>query len=176
MKTQAWGWLTAAVLAAGLNASYHDGGLQWAHRIVGGVEHNAAAVLALASGNADQFLMEARYVAAHHETPSCPFEAARAQVEASMAESRAQFDRFDAVSVRQQAQLARLEANRARIEAQLAARAARLHLATVSFDPADFHMIETPACPRVRVNIPRIPKISIPSPTIHVDPSSPGPI
>ena len=46
MKTQAWGWLAAAVLAAGLNSSYHDGGLQWAHEIVGSVQHNTGAVLA----------------------------------------------------------------------------------------------------------------------------------
>ncbi len=47
--TQAWGWLTAGVLAAGLNASYHDGGLQWAHQVADRVEHGSAAVLALAS-------------------------------------------------------------------------------------------------------------------------------
>ena len=60
MKTQAWGWLTAAVLAAGLNASYHDGGMQWAHRIADRVEHNSNAVLALATGHADEFVTEAR--------------------------------------------------------------------------------------------------------------------
>ena len=39
--TQAWGWLVAAVLAAGLNASYHDGGLQWAHQIADRVEQRS---------------------------------------------------------------------------------------------------------------------------------------
>lgn len=62
MKTQAWGWLTAALLAAGLNASYHDGGLRWLHRAVDQMEHSSAAVVALAAGHTDQFLAEARLV------------------------------------------------------------------------------------------------------------------
>ncbi|MGD0760452.1 MAG: hypothetical protein ABR921_16250 [Candidatus Sulfotelmatobacter sp.] len=33
MKTQAWAWLTAGVVALGLNGFYHDGGAAWAHRI-----------------------------------------------------------------------------------------------------------------------------------------------
>jgi hypothetical protein len=65
MKTQAWGWLAAGVLAAGLNASYHDGGLQWLHQAVDQVEHGSAAVLALAGGHADLFLAEARLVSNH---------------------------------------------------------------------------------------------------------------
>lgn len=65
MKTQAWGWLAAAALAAGLNASYHDGGMQWLHHAVDQVEHSSAAVLALADGHADQFLAEARLVSNH---------------------------------------------------------------------------------------------------------------
>src|ERR1700758_1868952 len=60
MKTQAWGWLGAAVLAAGLNSSYHNGGLEWVHEIVDRVQYNTGAVLALVTGRADQFLAEAR--------------------------------------------------------------------------------------------------------------------
>lgn len=85
MKTQAWGWLTAAVLTAGLNASYHDGGLQWAHRIVDQVGHNSAAVLALASGRADQFLTEARILTARNETASCRWATTLAQVQTRIA-------------------------------------------------------------------------------------------
>jgi hypothetical protein len=62
MKSKAYGWLAAAALAAGLNASYHDGGLRWAHQVVDEVGHNSAAVLALAAGHAGQFLAEARLV------------------------------------------------------------------------------------------------------------------
>lgn len=69
MKTQAWGWLVAAVLAAGLNASYHDGGLEWAHRIAEGVEHSSNAVLALATGHADRFLAEAQMLGARDSEP-----------------------------------------------------------------------------------------------------------
>lgn len=166
MKTQAWGWLTAAVLAAGLNATYHDGGLEFAHRIAGHIGHNAAAVLALASGHADQFLMEARQIAVHNDTRSCPFSSALARVEGKFDESEAQLDRAEAVSAREQAHLARLEANRVRIQAELAAKASRLQLAMVDFHPADFSAIGASACPRVRV---RIPRIAMTNRDIHVD-------
>ena len=79
MKTQAWGWLAAAVVAAGLNASYHDGGLRWAHEITDQVKHNSTAVMALATGRADQFLAEANFASARKQTPSCPFTAALAE-------------------------------------------------------------------------------------------------
>jgi len=54
--TQAYAWLAAGVLAAGLNASYHDGGLQRVHEIVDRVGQNSATALTVASGRADQFL------------------------------------------------------------------------------------------------------------------------
>ncbi|SRR5579871_797229 len=176
MKTQAWGWLTAAVLAAGLNASYHDGGFTWAHRIADRVGHNVSAVAALASGNAQEFLIEARQIAADNETPSCRFDNAVAQMKTKVAESQAQFDRFEAMTSREQARFARLEANRARMQAKLAENASRFHFAMVDFNPAEFAAITTPKCPRVRVSVPRIPAIKIPSPIIHVDISGPGPV
>ena len=95
--THAWGWLVAGVLAAGLNASYHDGGLQWAHQVTEQisyqVEHRSAAVLDLATGHADRFLSEARLLTARTETPSCPWAEALAQVQTGVARSRARFDR-----------------------------------------------------------------------------------
>ena len=117
MKTQAWGWLAAAVLAAGLNSSYHEGGMQWAHEIVDRVGHNTGAVLALATGRADQFMAEARMLNVERHESQCPLAAALAQVQNSVDQSQAAFDGFQAMSDREQAQLARLEANRARIEA-----------------------------------------------------------
>src|SRR5882757_1002103 len=94
MKTQAWGWLIAGVLAAGLNASYYDGGLQWAHELADRVEHGSAAVVALASGNAERFLAEAQLVAAKNETASCRLSTAlRAQGRLARSESR--FSRFN---------------------------------------------------------------------------------
>ena len=66
--TQAWGWLAAGVLAAGLNAAYHDGGLEWAHRIADRVQHGSAAVVALAGGRADQFVAEAALLSARNDT------------------------------------------------------------------------------------------------------------
>ena len=124
--TQAWGWLAAGVLAAGLNASYHEGGLQWAHLIADRVEHNSAAVLALASGRANQFLAEARLLTARNETASCPL--ARARVQSMIAQSPS--GGFEVISAREEAQLARFEANRARMEAQIAAQTAHIRIAT----------------------------------------------
>ena len=123
--TQAWAWLTAGVLAAGLNASYHDGGLQWAHQVADRVEDRSAAVLALASGRADQFLTEARLLTARDETASCPWVTTRARVQSEVDRSQA---RWDVMSAREEAQLGRLEANRARMEAQIAAKTAHIRV------------------------------------------------
>src|SRR5215475_10441809 len=120
MKTQAWGWLAAAVLAAALNSSYHNGGLQWAHEIAERVEHNTGAVLALATGRADQFLAEARMLNADRtiesamdtEAPQCPFATTTSDLQDSFDKSQeelqSKFDRFQAISDREQARLERL--------------------------------------------------------------------
>src|SRR5579863_7453501 len=86
--TQAWGWLAAGVLAAGLNASYHNGGLQWAHQAADRLEVNSEAVLALASGQAAQVLSEARFVTQRNETASCPLATSMARVQSRVIQSR----------------------------------------------------------------------------------------
>jgi hypothetical protein len=174
MKTQAWGWLAAAVVAAGLNSSYHEGGMQWAHEIVDRVAHNTGAVLALATGRADQFLAEARTLNVGHEDTQCPLASAMAQVQSSFDQPNSEIDRFEAMSAREQARLARLEANRARIEAQVQAKLARVRLVEANFNPV---VVQVPkiTCPRVHVNIPRMPRIKVPAP-VHVDYSGPGPV
>ncbi|HTT21146.1 MAG TPA: hypothetical protein VMG82_19605 [Candidatus Sulfotelmatobacter sp.] len=204
MKPQAWGWLTAAVLAAGLNSSYHNGGLQWAHEIADRVQHNSSAVLALATGRADWFLAEARRLkvepasddAPGTEAPRCPYAAATAMVQSSFDESQSEFDNLQALSAREQAQLARLEANRARIEAQVHAKLARIHLADDSFRFADGDfsftdksftpvVIQVPRirCQRLPIATPhiprvhvRIPRIQVPDQVVEVDSSDAGPI
>src|ERR1035441_733234 len=134
--TQAWGWLVAAVLAAGLNASYHNGGLEWAHQIADRVEQGSAAVLAQASGHAGQFLTEARLLTARTETASCPFATTLTQVQTRIARSsETSVERFDVMSAREERQLARLEANRARMEAQIARQTAHIRIATAAFAP-----------------------------------------
>lgn len=173
--TEAWVWLTAAVMAAGLNASYHDGGLQWAHRIADQVEHSSRAVLALATGRTDEFLGEARMelAAARGEDASCPRQAAAARlqanaadaesgyawVQAQVADGEASFARIEATSARRQAVFARVQAIEARAEARAAARAARCRVKEIA--PAAFVQIMTPTYPQVRV--PRIPEIRIPA-------------
>lgn len=169
MKTQAWGWLATAVLAAGLNSSYHNGGMDWAHRVADRVQHNANAVLALATGNADRFLAEAQLASAQN-SHSCPFSAALAAVRRSIAPVHSEQERFEAMSARQEAAMARLEARRARMEAQMA----RLNMA--NFNPV---MVRAPRviCPRVRVSLPRMPVMRMPvTPVVHVEYSGPGPV
>ncbi len=176
MKTQAWGWLVAAVLAAGLNASYHDGGLEWAHRIAGGVAHSSNAVLALATGHADRFLAEAQILGARQERASCPLSAALARIQTRIARSRMSADNFndsfEVMSDREEAAMATVEADQARIEAQVA----RMRIPATDFAPAmvSLHKI---ACPRVRFTMPEIPQIKMPVvPVIHVDVPSAGPV
>jgi hypothetical protein len=175
MKTQAWGWLAAAVVAAGLNSSYHEGGIQWAHEIVDRVGHNTVAVLALATGRAHQFLAEARTLKVDREESQCPFTVAMAQVQSSLAQRHPECDRFEAMAAREQAKLARIEANRARMEALIEAKLARVHFAEADFNPV---VVQVPKidCPRVRVNISRMPRINVPAPVVRVDYPGPGPI
>ncbi len=173
MKTQAWGWLAAGVLAAGLNASYHDGGMRWAHRMVGRVVHHSGAVLALATGNADRFMQEARFIEAHHQVqPSCQLQDAMERAQEQIAQSDVQVARFEAMKDRQMAQLQRWQANRVRMEVRLA----DMRIPVTEFTPV---VVRTPnvVCPRVRVNIPKMPKINAPAlPEIHVDAASAGPV
>jgi hypothetical protein len=169
MKIQAWGWLTVAVLAAGLNASYHDGGLAWAHRIAFQVEHNTSAVLALATGHADQFLTEARLLTPPEAAPNCRLSTAIARVESRVARSDAAFDRWVAVSDRQEAQI---EASRARMEAELA----HIRIPAAAFSPVVVRMPRV-ACPRSFVNMPQIPRIKMPTvPVVHIDAPGAGPV
>ena len=179
MKTnQAWGWLAAGVLAAGLNATYHDGGLQWAHRIADRICDNSASVVALASGSADRFLAEARMLTARNEVASCPLTAVMARVQSRIERPQGRFDRFEAMSAREEAQRARLEANRARMEARMAAHASHFRFATTAFAPGTFKAMPTPVvCPRVRVNIPKLPMAETPViPEIHVEAAGTGPV
>ena len=183
MKTQAWGWLVAAVVAAGLNASYHDGGLEWAHRVADQIGHNSAAVLALASGRADQFLTEAQLVTAREETASCRWTTTLARVQNRVARTENGFAHVQAMSAREEAQLARLEANRARMEARFAAQAVRFQAAAalrpVAYSVPDMKMLDMQipsVCPRVRVNLPRLPMVRIPAPVVHVETFGPGPV
>jgi hypothetical protein len=145
------------------------------HEIVDRVGHNTGAVLALATGRADQFLTEARMLNVERRGSQCPLTEAMAQVQSSVDQSQSAFDGFQAMSDREQAQLARLEANRARIEAHVQARLARVHFGEANFNPV---VVQVPKiiCPRVRVHIPSMPRIKVPAPTVHVEYSGPGPV
>jgi hypothetical protein len=173
MRTrQAWGWLTAGVLALGLNGFYHDAGAEWAHRIVDRVVYGSAAVVALASGRADQFLQQAKMVVARDETQSCRLGTAMARLQARVARTDTGLARFEAMSAREEAQLARVEANRARIEAL----AARSEFGTF-VQPINFHAPNVSViCPPVRVNVPRMPMIKMQPAVVHVRTIGTGPV
>jgi hypothetical protein len=190
--TQAWGWLVAGVLAAGLNASYHDGGLRWAHQAVcqiyDQVEHRSVAVLDLASGHVDRFISEVRLLTARNETVSRRLTTVMAQVQtkqvqAKIARSQVNFDRFQALADRQEAQRARFEVNRGRVEAQMARirseidpQIAHLRISAATFAPVAFRAgAVSVACPRTRVSVPQLPVIRIQAPAIEIE-SGPGPI
>lgn len=165
-NTQAWGWLVAGVLALGLNGFYQDGGAVWAHRavdsVIGRIVDQSGAVLALASGHADRFMVKANSLAARNETASCRWATAAARFQTKIARSQSGFAHFEAMSAREEAAMARMEANRARMEAQVA---------RVRSMPVAFHTIDIPeVCPRVRVNVPRvnIPRVSIPAPLVSI--------
>jgi hypothetical protein len=174
MKTQAWGWLVAAVMAAGLNASYHDGAFEWTHQVVDQVKHNSAAVLALASGRADRFLAEARLTADQEEAHSCRWATTLARIQTRAARTENRFAHFQARNAEQEAQFARLEADRARIEAEVAAQTARIRIPNAAFNPVSLPTIDV--CPRVHVNLPRMPHVHIPAPDIHIEMPSAGPV
>src|SRR5215469_12117985 len=120
MKTQAMGWLVVAVVAAGLNASYHQGGMPWAHRIADRVGYKTGVVLALATGHGDRLLADAQVRQAQDEVSSCRMRSALARAESRIERSQARFDHFDdMMTAREERQAARIEAQRARIEAQI---------------------------------------------------------
>jgi len=175
MKTkQAWGWLAAGVLAAGLNANYYDGGFAWAHRVAERVGHSSQAVLALAGENPARLFWEARLLTTRQEAASCRLATAMARVQAKIARSEAEAEaEVDREPAREDAQLARLEVNRARIEAQMA----RIRIPAAAFTPVLVRMTGTSVCPRVRVNVPLRPVLNIsPMPVIHLATASAGPI
>ena len=172
---QGWYWLTAGVMALGLNGVYHDGGAEWAQRFV----NRSAAVVALASGHAERFLASAR-----EQTVLCQVATEMARLQTKMARTQTGFAHFDAMTAQREAALARLEANRAQLEAgraRMEAQVARLDFASASFAPefgAAFgpKRIKLPVnCPRLRVNIPRT-FARVPVPTVRVETSSAGPI
>ena len=75
--------------------------------------------------------------------------------------------------------LAKLEANRARMEAQFAVHTARFPMATAAFTPVTFKAMPAPVvCPRVRVNIPKLPMVKMPPPVpeIHIEMAGTGPV
>jgi hypothetical protein len=164
MKTQAWGWLVAGVLAAGLNASYHDSGLEWAHRVVERFENRTGPVLALATGRVDEFLARTRMVLANDETASCRLATMRARVQTRIAGTQTRVAVFEAMSDREQAQMDRIEANRARIEAQIA----RIRIPDAAFNPVVFRSVRTPEIniPKIRVPQIHVPRIRVPAVSI----------
>jgi hypothetical protein len=172
MKAQAFGWLAAGVLAAGLNASYHNGGLEWAHRIADKVSYDTNAVLALATGNADRLYSQARMARVGEESSPCRLSLAMARVQNAIPRSSAAFAQFDRFSDRQNVQLDRLSARGARMEARLV----RVNLPEIAVTPVVVNVPDVHVCPRVRVNVPRVSVKAPEVPEIHIEMPSADPI
>jgi len=161
-STQGLGWLAAGVLALGLNGFYQDGGLDWAHQAAERVGHSTAAVLALASGRADQFLADVQQVAVHPEAASCPIATVMAQVQSRVARGQAGAAKVEALSAQMEAFSARQEAQRARLEAiraRIEARAERFRVTATSFETPSLRTVslgsmQIPSCRRIRVEVP----------------------
>ena len=177
---QEWYWLAAGVMALGLNGVYHDGGAEWAHRLV----NRSAAVVALASLDSERFLASAQILSAREQTALCGMATEMARLQTKMARTETGFAHFDAMTAQQEAGVARLETNRAQFEAgraRMEAQVARLEFASAGLSPelgVAFapKRIKLPViCPRVRVNIPRT-FVRVPAPTVQVETLSAGPI
>ncbi len=165
MKTQAWGWLVAGVVALGLNGFYQDGGFAQAHRVVDRIESRSAVVLALATGRADQVFSEAQFVTPPEETTPCRLGTALARAEARIVRTQTTVGRWEATSARQEAQFARLEGDQARREA-VQIRLACSRIPAVTVNPVVIRAMRIEACPRVHVNMPRIPRVD--APTVNI--------
>jgi hypothetical protein len=185
---QAWGWLAAGVLAAGLNAAYHDGGFAWAHRIADRAEHVSSAVVALASGHAEQFLAEARMLSVRNDDQATAFsDSVVATADQQMARAEAAYARAEA---RQESHCARVRAERARMEARIAAHRVFVPIPDVRVETA-FRTIQIPdgpairvpqialsqmkavRCSRIRMSLPALPNINVPAvPDVNVSFSS----
>lgn len=176
-STQAWGWLAAAVLAAGLNAAYHDGGLEWAHRIADRAQHVSGAVVALASGHADRFVAEAQMLTARNDDEVAAFsDRVSAGADREMARAEAAYARAEA---RQQAQCARMEA-------QIEAHRAFVRIPDVRMETATLQIPGVPAisvprielsqmkthCSRIRMSLPALPNISVPAVNVSLSSGS----
>ena len=157
-STNAWGWLAAGVLALGVNGFLHDEGANLFRRAADGMVAQSEAVMALATGQADQFLAQAQVVAARNRAQRCPLDAAVARMRSRVAE-RAQFAQFESMRAQQESQMVWLDVQKNQMEAQMA---------QFQFDTADLNVPEVHViCPRMRVSIPQ-PKLRIPAPVVHV--------
>ncbi len=170
MKTKAWGWLMAGVVALGLNGLYQDGGFEWAHQIIDRVSRDSGAVIALATGRADRFLAEVRVVSAQREAAACPMSIEKVRIQTKMPDFGKGFDRFEVMSARQEEQFAKMEAARARMEAKMA----HLRIPAVTVNSVELPSLPLTVCPRLRVSVPRPPKIRVPAtPVVHIGPLGP---
>lgn len=182
----------AGVVAAGLNAGFHQGGLRWAHQIAQDVEHNSAAVIALASGRADEFLAQAHLLSISASKDPCATEQplgievaelantdmhldlpVRAnklqadsdqQIQAEVPENVQEEVQEEArQEVQRDMQRAHLEILRARAEAQVAQQSSHLREVSADFDSGLLRQISTEFH---LVKLPACSRIRISVPTV----------
>ena len=201
-RSRAWGWLAAGVLALGLNGFYQDGGFAWAHRVADRIVERSQAVIALAKGQADEFLAQARILTVRSEDVSSPAYSALARAHENLDEQilmeRVQQQVDEQVlenvesnvqaniekriagcqvrAARMQAEAdrrqARLDAAQARMNARLAAQTVRINLARAAFNSANFAP-GSRICVRLRGRVPATPILHIRELRIPVAPAPP---
>jgi hypothetical protein len=165
-STQGWYWLAAGVLALGLNGVYHDGGAEWARQTM---EWAVDRTVAVVPERAQDFLQRVR-LAVSRDAVSRDNEKTSCRLSRTMARMQAQITRMDGMTARQNMRLARWNANRV-----MEARVVNAH-----FSPACSRVrVEVPEVNVPEINIPRIeipqieiPRINIPRvsvPAVHVD-------
>jgi hypothetical protein len=161
---QAWAWLTAGVLALGLNGFYQDGGAARVHqavdRVRSGLGSKFALVADLATGHLDQLLLRANLAATRGEARSCYVRTGIVRANSRMTGMGRAFSRFEEMSAQREAELARMQAQREQVQAQFA----DLRMTPVSFSDSDSD--SGPACRRVVVHV---PAVHVDIPEMHVD-------
>ena len=149
--TQAWVWLTAGVMALGVNGVLHDEAGQWLRGLAAQRAAGAASVLAPASSHVDSLLADVQRQIAGNERLNCRQSSKIGRIQGSIARGEGGLARAEELAAREEARLAQLEMNRARIEAA----AAQAQFATMGLRPIEF------TAPRVQVSRPRL-RVSVP--------------
>jgi hypothetical protein len=110
------------------------------------------------------------------ETTACRLSTALARIRTKLDQGSARSDAawagMEMMSARDDARWARFEARRAGIEAKLA----HIRIPALAISEMSFPAPKVSVCPRVRVSIPRMPKMQMVAPVVRVESVGAGPV